>query len=271
MIFKKQLFRPDKKASPLIGLLLFFISILLLLITGPFGFLYGLGHTLFTKGFKGLGEYLLQIAISIDQLGNVMMQHLLNVLWIKKEGYRFGNRDETISSALGRNKNLGTLTLMGRVVDRLLDVIDANHSLNSIDYYVEPTPQIVDRLAWIHVVDHKILMLRHALGERFEFPGGNRIPEQSDFETLAEQIKEKLNIALQRPSFRFMGIFEAMGDGLPYGKFVRISCYFGPYKGMIALRSPDEEMAWLTYADRHKVGATAQLIFDHLKDRSQLV
>ncbi|MGB5275215.1 MAG: NUDIX hydrolase, partial [Flavobacteriaceae bacterium] len=97
MILKKQVFQPDKKASPFIGLLLFFISIFLLLITGPFGFLYGLFHALFTKGIRGLGEYLLQIAISIDQLGNVMMQHLLNVLWIKKEGYRFGNRDETIS------------------------------------------------------------------------------------------------------------------------------------------------------------------------------
>ncbi len=271
MILKKQVFQPDKKASPFIGLLLFFISIFLLLITGPFGFLYGLFHALFTKGIRGLGEYLLQIAISIDQLGNVMMQHLLNVLWIKKEGYRFGNRDETISSALGRNKNLGTLTLMGRVVDRILDVIDANHSLNSIDYYVEPTHQIVDRLAWIHIVDGKILMLRHALGERYEFPGGTRIPQQSDFETLSEQIKEKLNITLQRPSFLFMGIFEAMKDVLPKGKFIRINCYFGTYKGMIELRSPDEEMAWLAYADRHKVGATAQLIFDHLKDRSQLV
>lgn len=271
MILKKQVFQADKKASPFIGLLLFFISIFLLLVTGPFGFLYGLFHALFTKGIKGLGEYLLQIAISIDQLGNVMMQHLLNVLWIKKAGYRFGNRDETISSALGRNKNLGMLTLMGSVVDRILDVIDANHSLNSIDYYVEPSHQIADRLAWIHVVDGKILMLRHAIGERYEFPGGTRLPQQSDYETLSEHIKEKLNIALQRPSFLFMGIFEAMDDGLPKGKFLRINCYFGTYKGMIELRSMDGELAWLNYADRHQVGATAQLIFDHLKNRSQLV
>jgi hypothetical protein len=271
MILKKQVFQPNKKASPFIGLLLFFISIFLLLITGPIGFFYGLLHTLFTKGIKGLGDYLLQIAISIDQLGNVMMQHLLNVLWIKKDGYRFGNRDETISSALGRNKNLGTLTLLGRGVDRILDVIDTNHSLNSIDYYVEPTPQIIDRLAWIYVVDGKILMLRNVFGELYEFPGGKRLPEQSDFETLSELIKEKLNILLQRPSFLFMGVFEAMGDVFPKGKFIRINCYLGTFKGKIELRSPDGEVAWLGYTDRYKVGATAQLIFDHLKDRSQLV
>lgn len=271
MIFKKQVLQPDKKASPFIGLLLFFISIILLLITGPLGLIYGFFHTLVTKGIKGLGEYLLQIAISIDQLGNVLMQHLLNMLWIKKGGYRFGNRDETISSALGRNKNLGSLTLMGRAVDRVLDVIDSNHSLNSIDYYVEPTLQITDRLAWIYVVDGKLLMLHDAHTGRYELPGGKRVPEQSDFDTLFQQIKEKLNVALDRPSFRFIGIFEALNDGLSKEKFTRISCYFSNYKGVPEALSAGDGMVWLGYADRHKVGTVAQLIFDHLKDRYQLV
>ncbi|MBD1259380.1 hypothetical protein HZY62_02175 [Maribacter polysiphoniae] len=138
MIKKEKDNRPDQKTSPFIGLLLFCISILLLVITGPLGFIYGILHSLFTKGFSGIGEFLLKIAISIDQLGNVMMQHLLNQLWIKKEGYRFGNRDETISSVLGKNKQNATLTGFGKAIDKILDIIDPNHSLNSIDYYVEP-------------------------------------------------------------------------------------------------------------------------------------
>ena len=138
MIFKKQAQEPSKKVNPIIGIILFLISIILLLTTGPLGFLYGLLYGLFTKGFRGLGEYLLKIAVSIDQLGNVMMQHLLNLLWVKKGGYRFGNRDETISSALGKNKAQGTLTAFGKAIDAILDLIDPNHSLNSIDYYVQP-------------------------------------------------------------------------------------------------------------------------------------
>ena len=102
------------------------------------GFIYGIFHNLFTKGFSGIGEFLLQIAISIDQLGNVVMQHLLNTLWIKKSGYKFGNRDETISSVIGKNKQLRTLTLFGKNMDKILEFIEANHSLNSIDYYVQP-------------------------------------------------------------------------------------------------------------------------------------
>ena len=138
MIFKKQAQQPSKKVNPFIGLLLFLISIFLFLTTGPLGFIYGIFHGLFTKGIRGFGEYLLKIAVSIDQLGNVMMQHVLNLLWVKKGGYLFGNQDETISSALGKNKEKGTLTGFGKAIDAILDFIDPNHSLNSIDYYVQP-------------------------------------------------------------------------------------------------------------------------------------
>lgn len=138
MIHKKQDFKSDKKVNPFIGLLLFFISIVLMIFTGPLGLIYGIFHALFTKGLTGIGEFLLKIAISVDQLGNVIMQHLLNLLWIKKGGYQFGNRDETISSVLGKNKQNNTLTVFGKSIDKILDFIDADHSLNSIDYYIEP-------------------------------------------------------------------------------------------------------------------------------------
>ena len=127
MIIKKQVYQPNKKANPFIGVILFLISVVLFVITAPFGFIYGIFHSLFSRGLMGVGEYLLKIAISIDQLGNVLMQHLLNTLWVKKGGYKFGNRDETISSALGRNKKLGTLTFFGKLIDKILDVIDRNH------------------------------------------------------------------------------------------------------------------------------------------------
>ncbi|MBT8236343.1 MAG: hypothetical protein KJO04_09135 [Bacteroidia bacterium] len=142
MILRKHSQQPAKKVNPFFGLLLFLISILLLLFTGPLGFIYGLLHGLFTRGFTGIGEYLLKIAISIDQLGNVLMQHLLNAIWIKKDGYLFGNRDETISSALGKNKEKKSLTAFGKLMDKILDFIDPDHSLNSIDYYVEPIEEI---------------------------------------------------------------------------------------------------------------------------------
>ncbi|UGU14418.1 hypothetical protein LS482_11950 [Sinomicrobium kalidii] len=130
--------KEKKKVRPLIGILLFAISVVLFITTCPIGLLYGVFYTTVRNSVRGLGEYALRIAITVDQSGNVVMQHLLNLLLIKKGGYKFGNRDETISSAIGKNVQLKTLSGFGRFIDKVLDFIDPNHSLNSIDYHIEP-------------------------------------------------------------------------------------------------------------------------------------
>jgi len=270
MILKKQVYQPDKKANPFVGVLLFLISIVLFVVTGPIGFVYGIFHSLFTKGFRGLGEYLLKIAISIDQLGNVMMQHLLNLLWIKNGGYKFGNRDETISSALGRNKKLKTLSTFGSLIDKILDVIDSDHSLNSIDYYIEPSEQIIDKLAWIHIVDGKILSTRTIGKTKYYIPGGKRETGETDAQTLVREIKEELTVDIELSTLHFIGIFEAQADGHKPGILVRMTCYAATYKGTLKPDSEIEEMVWLNYSDIDKVAAVDVLIFDFLRAQGLL-
>ncbi len=102
------------------------------------GLIYGFFYKLFTKSISGIGELCLKISISIDQLGNVAMQNLLNAIIIVKGGYKFGNQDETISSVLGKNVEKNTLSKFGELINSMLDFIETGHSLNSIDYYVEP-------------------------------------------------------------------------------------------------------------------------------------
>tara|TARA_R110000796_G_scaffold67449_5_gene154782 strand:- start:31817 stop:32632 length:816 start_codon:yes stop_codon:yes gene_type:complete len=264
MILKKQEHQPDKKANPFIGVLLFVISILLFIITAPLGFIYGLLFKLFTKGFKGVGEYLLKIAISIDQLGNVLMQHLLNLLWIKNDSYKFGNRDETISSALGRNKQLKTLTVFGKLIDLILDKIDPNHSLNSIDYYIEPTEQIIDKVAWIRIENFQILSTRSKGRNKYYIPGGKREEGESDHTTLLREIKEELQVDVLLDSLEFIGVFEAQADNHKPGILVRMTCYSGNYLGKLVPDSEIEELVWLNYEDKNIVSEVDQLIFDYL-------
>lgn len=271
MILKKQVYQPDKRASPVIGILLFFISIVLLVLTTPFGFIYGLFHGLFTKGFRGIAEYLLKVAISIDQLGNVLMQDLLNVLWVKEGGYRFGNRDETISSALGRNRKLGTLTAFGRGIDKLLDHIDPDHSLNSIDYYIEPSEEIIELIAWIHIADGQILSTKSSGKDLYYLPSGERIPEESDTQTLYRAIREKLDVQLDLPGLLFTGIFEAQAHGRKPGNLVRMTCYSGRYTGRLAPNTDIAEIVWLNYSNRDMVPPVDQGIFDFLKEKGELI
>ncbi|MGB5204079.1 MAG: NUDIX domain-containing protein [Eudoraea sp.] len=271
MILKKQETLPNKKSSPFVGILLFIVSLILLILTGPLGFLYGILYSLFTKGFRGIGEYLLKIAVSIDQLGNVLMQYLLNALWVKRGGYKFGNRDETISSALGRNKRLGTLTRFGLAIDKILDTLDPNHSLNSIDYYIEPSQEVLDVLAWIHMADNRILCTRSSGKDVYYIPGGKREPGESDTQALSREIKEELQVTLDISSLKFMGIFEARAHGVQPGVMVRMKCYTGGYTGELCPDFEISEMVWLSYSDKNMVAEVDKLIFDFLNKKGYLI
>ncbi|WP_205692109.1 NUDIX domain-containing protein [Cellulophaga sp. Z1A5H] len=264
MILKKENFKPDKKIKPFIGILLFLVSIILAAVTIPLGFIYGIFYNLFTKGIKGIGEYCLKIAISIDQLGNVAMQHLINTLWITPLGYKFGNRDETISSALGRNKQLETLTSFGKFIDTILDKLDPNHSLNSIDYYIEPTDQIIDKLAWIHINNYQILSTRSKGRNKYYIPGGKREGEETDHVALLREIKEELNVDLLVKTLDFLGVFEAQADSYKPGTLVRMTCYFAEYTGRLQAASEIEEFVWLNYEDKEQVSEVDKIIFDYL-------
>ena len=130
-----------KKEAPmslLMSFLLFCIAIVLLIFTTPIGFFYALLRQLFFDKLKTLSVYFLEVAISIDNTGNVMMQHLLNdfLLIKQKETYYFGNKKETISSVIGKNSLTNTLSPLGKALNAFLNWIDKDHSFNSIIYDV---------------------------------------------------------------------------------------------------------------------------------------
>jgi hypothetical protein len=118
---------------------LFLIALFLLITTAPFGLLFALGRQLLFRKLRLLSVYLLEVALVIDQAGNVIMQHLLNFALLKqsKKAYLFGNKNETISSVIGKNHVLGTLSFLGASLDKMLNFIDKNHSLDSIIYDIK--------------------------------------------------------------------------------------------------------------------------------------
>ena len=95
-----------------------------------------------------LNKVFFAAAISIDQFGNVFLQHLFNWALIQdmyigitkdelfghlKNEHKFGNEDETISSVLGKNERQGTLRPLGKALVWVLDKLDPNHSIKSIE------------------------------------------------------------------------------------------------------------------------------------------
>lgn len=113
------------KNFPLV-LIAAFLALIIMPIASCYGFI--------RASFKlELAKYLITVSIAIDQAGNVVCKYLFNDTLIKDNAISFGNEDETISSTLGRNLIENNLTLTGKVLQELLDRLDKDHCINSIE------------------------------------------------------------------------------------------------------------------------------------------
>ncbi|GLY69996.1 NUDIX hydrolase [Amycolatopsis taiwanensis] len=129
---------------------------------------------------------------------------------------------------------------------------------------------MIDKTAWIHVVDGRVLAARSAGKDKFYLPGGKREPGETDAETLIREIREELAVEIVPESIAPAGTFEAQAHGKPAGTLVRTTAYSADYRGTLRASSEIEEIAWLAYADRPRVSLMAQLIFDHLHEAGEL-
>lgn len=117
-----------------ISLLLVVIAILLLVILTPFALLITIVVSIINTNGIYLVRYFKDIALSLDQLGNVICNVLFTYTLLKKDAvFVFGNVDETISSVLGKNKVDNNLTKVGLFLDYLLHLLEENHTIKYID------------------------------------------------------------------------------------------------------------------------------------------
>lgn len=96
-----------------------------------------LGVILFLLGIMikvtDLNTYFYNIAQVFDKVGNVVGYPVWNIILITKDGYMFGNSKEDMSSVLGKNQEKGTLKGLGIWLDKKLNKIQTNHTINAID------------------------------------------------------------------------------------------------------------------------------------------
>lgn len=128
----------------------------------------------------------------------------------------------------------------------------------------------IDKIAWIHIREGKVLCARSIGKDIYYLPGGKREPEESDRETLCREIEEEISVRIRPDSVGYYGTFEAQAHGKADGIPVRMACYTADYSGELQPAAEIEELAWLSYADRERVSAVCWLIFDHLHERKVL-
>jgi 8-oxo-dGTP pyrophosphatase MutT (NUDIX family) len=126
--------------------------------------------------------------------------------------------------------------------------------------------ELIDKIAWIHVVDRRLLVARSAGRELFYVPGGKREPGESDAETLVREIDEELGVRIDPASAVHRVTVEAPADARPDSRPVRLTCYTADHAGDVAPSREIEEIAWLGWADADRVSAANRLVLAHLHE-----
>ncbi|WP_338703280.1 NUDIX domain-containing protein [Streptomyces sp. Q6] len=122
---------------------------------------------------------------------------------------------------------------------------------------------VPEKVAWILVRDHRVLVTRSHGRDRFYFPGGHREAGESDRDTLVREIDEELRTAIDPDSMVHFGTFE-IGEGHPDHDPFRMICYVADHRGELTPSREIAEKAWFRYADRHRVSAVDGLVLDAL-------
>ena len=116
---------------------------------------------------------------------------------------------------------------------------------------------MIDTVAWVRLEGGRILCARPREKDIFYIPGGKREDAETDLQTLLREIAEELTVALLSETVQHVGTYEA-------GQ-VRMACYSADYQGTLEPSSEIDELAWFSYADRPRVPAVDQLLFDDLQ------
>ncbi|MFC3990043.1 NUDIX hydrolase [Actinoplanes siamensis] len=129
---------------------------------------------------------------------------------------------------------------------------------------------LIDKIAWIHLKDRRVLSTRSTGKDVYYLPGGKREAGESDLETLVREIHEELSVQIDASSVVHLGAFEAQAHGHSAGVTVRMTCYTAGYTGELTASNEIAEIIWLTMRDRERVSPVDKIIFDHLYERDLL-
>ncbi|WP_455430324.1 NUDIX hydrolase [Paenibacillus lacisoli] len=129
----------------------------------------------------------------------------------------------------------------------------------------------IDKIAWIHLSEGRLLAARSHGKEHYYIPGGKRETGENDHEALIREVKEELSVQIQQETIQSCGTFEAQADGKAEGIKVVMACYLAKYEGTLHAAAEIAEIAWLSYKDRERVSSVSQLVMEQLHEQGLLL
>ncbi|GAA2144762.1 MULTISPECIES: NUDIX domain-containing protein [Actinomadura] len=120
----------------------------------------------------------------------------------------------------------------------------------------------LDVVAWVRVVDGRLLTVRSRGRDLLYLPGGKREPGEDDWSALSREVREELGVELDRASFRGLGVIRAPAHDQPDHTHARMACFTASYRGSIAASGEVDEYLYVAPADRHLLAPASESALD---------
>ena len=116
--------------------------------------------------------------------------------------------------------------------------------------YTHYMTKIIDKLAWLHIKDRKVLFARSTREpQMFYTVGGKREEGESDVAALVREVAEEANVSLILDTITHLHSFEGPAHGHGTDTVLKMTCYTADYEGELMPSSEIAELMWLSSAD----------------------
>ena len=127
--------------------------------------------------------------------------------------------------------------------------------------------KVIDKLAWLHIKDRKVLFARSAREpEKFYTVGGKREAGESDVEALVREVAEEANVSLILDTISHLHSFEGPAHGHGEDTVLKMACYMADYEGELMPSSEIAELMWLGSGDTAHTTEMGQSILVWLRE-----
>ena len=128
----------------------------------------------------------------------------------------------------------------------------------------------VDKIAFVHIRNKKVLVALNRGNDTWYLPGGHRESGETDKETLIREVKEELSVDIVPESIEYFDTFEAQAHGAPEGDMARVTCYAASFKGEVKPSSEIAEIDFFSYSQKDQTSAPTQMLLDDLKNTGRI-
>lgn len=122
----------------------------------------------------------------------------------------------------------------------------------------------IRKVAWVHVVERRLLCVRSHGRDLFYIPGGKPEAGEDDARALVREIAEELGIAIDPATIVAAGRFTAPADGKP-NLVVAVDAYAAQHDGTPAPHAEIAELRFLASTEEGITSAVTRNILQHLK------